>query len=104
MPRIATSIGRPWIDSRPGRAGSGPVDFEAAAHGGSDGLKVLLSELTTRSCRDHFAACNGTAAVEVSSGNRTFHRLSLRENRRLNHAIHMAAVTQISHRHSRGRV
>jgi transposase len=53
--------------------------------------------------RDHFAACNGTAPIEVSSGNRKIYRLSRRGNRRLNHAIHMAAVTQISHRHSDGR-
>ena len=50
--------------------------------------------------RDHFAACNGTAPIEVSSGRRKFYRLSRRGNRRLNHAIHMAAVTQISYRHS----
>ena len=30
-------------------------------------------------------------------------RLSRRGNRRLSHAIHMAAVTQVSHRHSPGR-
>jgi transposase len=53
--------------------------------------------------RDHFAACNGTAPVEVSSGGRKACRLSLRGNRRLNHAIHMAAVTQIRHKHSQGR-
>jgi len=54
--------------------------------------------------RDHFAACNGTAPVEVSSGDRRkVYRLSLRGNRRLNHAIHMAAISQISHRHSGGR-
>jgi transposase len=53
--------------------------------------------------RDHFASYNGTAPVEVSSGNRKIHRLSLRGNRRINHAIHMAAITQIRHRHSDGR-
>jgi transposase len=53
--------------------------------------------------RDRFAAYNGTAPVEVSSGDRKIHRLSLRGNRRLNHAIHMAAVTQIRHKHSPGR-
>jgi transposase len=53
--------------------------------------------------RDHFAAYNGTAPVEVSSGNRKVHRLSLRGNRRINHAIHMAAITQIRHKHSEGR-
>ena len=53
--------------------------------------------------RDHFAAYNGTAPIEVSSGPRKIYRLSRRGNRRLNHAIHMAAVTQIRHRHSKGR-
>jgi transposase len=45
--------------------------------------------------RDHFAAYNGTAPVEVSSGEKKIYRLSLRGNRRLNHAIHMAAITQV---------
>jgi hypothetical protein len=53
--------------------------------------------------RNRFAAYNGTAPIEVSSGERKIHRLSLRGNRRLNHAIHMAAVTQIRYKHSRGR-
>ena len=53
--------------------------------------------------RDAFAAYNGTAPIEVSSGRRKIFRLSRRGNRRLNHAIHMAAVTQIRHRHSEGR-
>ena len=52
--------------------------------------------------RDHFAACNGTAPVEVSSGQRKIYRLSLHGNRRLNHAVHMAAITQIRHKHSDG--
>jgi transposase len=53
--------------------------------------------------RDRFAAYNGTAPIEVSSGNRKIHRLSMRGNRRLNHAIHMAAITQVRYRHSPGR-
>lgn len=53
--------------------------------------------------RDQFAAYNGTAPVELSSGGRVVHRLSQRGNRRLNHAIHMAAVCQIRQPHSDGR-
>jgi transposase len=53
--------------------------------------------------RDHFAAYNGTAPVEVSSGGRITGRLSLRGSRRASHAIHMAAITQIRNRHSDGR-
>jgi transposase len=53
--------------------------------------------------RDRFAAFNGTAPIEVSSGGRKIWRLSRRGNRTLNHAIHMAAVTQLRFRHSPGR-
>jgi transposase len=53
--------------------------------------------------RDQFAAYNGTAPVEVSSGGRVAHRLSRRGNRQLNHAIHMVAICQIRQLHSEGR-
>jgi transposase len=52
---------------------------------------------------DKYAAYNGTAPIEVSSGGKVRHRLSQRGNRTLNHAIHTAAVTQISH-HTPGKV
>jgi transposase len=52
---------------------------------------------------DRFAAYNGTAPIEMSSGGHRVFRLSRRGNRRLNHAIHMAAVTQLRHKHSPGR-
>jgi transposase len=45
--------------------------------------------------RDAFASCNGTAPMEVSPGKRPVYRLSLRGNRRLNHAARMTAVTQV---------
>ena len=50
-----------------------------------------------------YAAYNGTAPIEFSSAGRNTHRLSWRGHRNLNHAIHMAAVTQIRHPHSPGR-
>jgi transposase len=53
--------------------------------------------------RDHFAAYNGTAPIEASSGNRKIYRLSRRGNRQLNYVIHMAAVTQIRNRGTAGR-
>lgn len=45
----------------------------------------------------HFARYNGTAPIEASSGPRVRHRLNPRGNRQLNHALHLAAVTQIAH-------
>ena len=53
--------------------------------------------------RDHYAAYNGTAPVEFSSGGRVVHRVSERGNRQLNHAIHMAAICQLRQPHSEGR-
>jgi transposase len=45
--------------------------------------------------RNHFASYTGTAPVAVSSGDRNRHRLNRAGNRRLNHAIHIAAIAQI---------
>jgi transposase len=53
--------------------------------------------------RDRFASYNGTAPIEVSSGDRKIYRLSRRGNRQLNGVIHIVAVSQIRHRGSEGR-
>ena len=53
--------------------------------------------------RDRYAAYNGTAPVEFSSGGRVVHRPSERGNRQLNHALHLAAICQIRQPHSAGR-
>jgi transposase len=44
---------------------------------------------------ERFASYNGTAPIEASSGPRKRHRLNPRGNRKLNHAMHLIAVTQI---------
>jgi transposase len=54
--------------------------------------------------RHAYAAYNGTAPVERSSGGRVVHRVSQRGNRRLNHAVHLAAICQIRQPSSEGRV
>jgi transposase len=43
----------------------------------------------------HYARYNGTAPIQASSGPIMRHRLNPRGNRQLNHALHMAAVTQV---------
>lgn len=43
----------------------------------------------------HFASYNATAPIEASSGENRRHRLNQRGNRKLNHAIHIAAITQL---------
>ena len=44
-----------------------------------------------------FASYNGTAPIEASSGPRKRHPLNPRGNRKLNHAMHLIAVTQVRH-------
>jgi len=62
-----------------------------------------IGDVSRFASRDHFAAYNGTAPIGVSSGKRKVHRLSRRGNRKLNHAAHMTAVTQVRYQHSQGR-
>jgi transposase len=45
--------------------------------------------------RNRFASWTGTAPLDVSSGEQNRHRLSRAGNRRMNHMLHIAAVTQI---------
>ena len=63
----------------------------------------VTGDITRFPTRDRFAAFNGTPPIEVSSGGRKVWRLSRRGNRTLNHAVHMAAVTQLRFAHSPGR-
>jgi transposase len=53
--------------------------------------------------KDKFASYNGTAPIDVSSGEQARHRLSRAGNRRINHALHMMAVTQIRYPCTDGR-
>jgi transposase len=45
--------------------------------------------------RNRFASWTGTAPLDASSGEHNRHRLSRAGNRRMNHMIHIAAVTQL---------
>ena len=53
--------------------------------------------------KDAFASYNGTAPIDVSSGDQIRHRLFRAGNRRINHALHMMAVTQIRYPGTDGR-
>jgi len=54
-------------------------------------------DITRFPTRGHYATYNATAPIEASSGGNKRHRLNPRGNRILNHAIHIAAVTQLRH-------
>ncbi len=55
----------------------------------------FTGDVTRFDTKGHFATYNATAPIEASSGNSNKHRLNPRGNRKLNHAIHIAAVSQL---------
>jgi transposase len=58
--------------------------------------KILAEVLDVRRfpSKAHFASYTGTAPIDVSSGENNRHRLNRGGNRRLNHVLHIAAITQ----------
>jgi transposase len=61
-------------------------------------------DITRFPTRHHYAAYNGTAPIEVSSGGKKRHRLNPKGNRMLNHALHLIAIVQLRHPGTQGRV
>jgi len=64
---------------------------------GSVNAAMILGEVgnvARFATRHHFAAYNGTAPAQWGSGGDTHDRVNLGGNRRLNHAVHIAAITQ----------
>jgi transposase len=61
-------------------------------------------DITRFPTRHHYAAYNGTAPIEVSSGGKKRHRLNPRGNRMLNHALHLIAIVQLRRPDTPGRV
>src|SRR6266545_2546123 len=72
-----------------------------ALHGiGPSGAARLLGDIgdiTRFASRGHFAAWNGTAPLDASSGQQRRHRLSRAGNRRINRVLHIMAVVQLRH-------
>jgi transposase len=54
-----------------------------------------VGDVTRFANRNRFASWTGTAPLDASSGEQNRHRLSRAGNRRMNHMIHIAAVTQL---------
>ena len=52
-------------------------------------------DVTRFPTKGHFASYNATAPVDASSGPRPKHRLNQRGNRKINHAIYIAAISQL---------
>jgi transposase len=78
-------------------SGTSLTDIVGVGPIGAATIIGYTKDVTRFPTRGHYATYNATAPIEVSSAGNTKHRLNLRGNRILNHAIHIAAVTQLRH-------
>ena len=78
-------------------SGTSVTDIVGVGPIGAATIIGYTKDITRFPTRGHHATYNATAPIEVSSPGHTRHRLSLRGNRILNHAIHIAAITQLRH-------
>jgi len=102
------------LDARLKYIGAQIADLVAASGTGLTGLfgvgpviagRILaeVGDVARFATNDAFASYNGTAPIDASSGDQVRHRLSRAGNRRINHALHMMAVTQIRYPDTPGR-
>lgn len=59
-------------------------------------ILAIVGDIRRFPTQGHFAAFNGTAPLEASSGEVKRHRLNRGGNRDLNNVLHIAAVVQIT--------
>ena len=78
------------------------TDIEGIADVGAATLLALVGDLNRFPTAGHFAAYNGTAPIEASSGDVKRHRLNQGGERQLNKTLHIAATIQIRG-HGQGR-
>ena len=77
--------------------GSHLMDLFGIGPAGAARILADVGDIARFPDRNHFASWTGTAPLDASSGDQIRHRLSRAGNRRLNHALHIAAIVQIRH-------
>jgi transposase len=75
--------------------GSHLMDLHGVGPAGAARILADVGDVARFPDRAHFASWTGTAPLDASSGEQIRHRLSRAGNRRLNHVLHIAAITQI---------
>ncbi len=76
-------------------SGTSLCDIRGIGPIGAATILGSVGDITRFPSKGHFASYNATAPIDASSGNHTRHRLNPRGNRKLNHALHIAAVSQL---------
>jgi transposase len=75
--------------------GSHLMDLHGIGPAGAARILADVGDIARFPDRDHFASWTGTAPLDASSGDHVRQRLSRAGNRRLNHVLYVAAITQI---------
>jgi transposase len=76
-------------------SGSHLMDLHGIGPAGAARILADVGDIARFPDRNHFASWTGTAPLDASSGEQIRHRLSRAGNRRLNHVLYIAALTQI---------
>jgi transposase len=75
--------------------GSSLLDLNGIGPSGAARLLGDIGDVSRFPTRGHFASWNGTAPLDVSSGDQIRHRLSRAGNRRINRVLHIMAIVQL---------
>jgi transposase len=75
--------------------GSHLMDLHGIGPAGAARILADVGDIARFPDRDHFASWTGTAPLDASSGDHIRQRLSRAGNRRMNHVLYVAAITQI---------
>ena len=75
--------------------GSHLMDLHGIGPAGAARILADVGDVARFPDRDHFASWTGTAPLDASSGEHIRHRLSRAGNRRMNHVLYVAAISQI---------
>ena len=75
--------------------GSHLMDLHGVGPAGAARILADVGDIARFPDRDHFASWTGTAPLDASSGDHIRHRLSRAGNRRMNHVLYVAAISQI---------
>jgi transposase len=76
-------------------SGSKLMDLPGIGPIGAARILADVGDVTRFADRNRFASWTGTAPLDASSGEQIRHRLSRAGNRKINHMLHMAALSQI---------
>jgi len=76
-------------------SGSSLLELNGIGPSGAARLLGDIGDIRRFPSRGHFATWNGTAPIDVSSGDNDHHRLNRAGNRRINRTLHIMAIAQL---------